>query len=155
MLMERLTVAEASREALRQQCDRLKHSLYGPLFCLPLFFVSSQLEPVPCSRMCYVVELTCSMHRTKIPKLLSLWSVFYGSALPGLYTQNSKSCLETFFQIWFFFGTKYFITYIFVVVLLAWGGEQCLNFMIRFYLTSIWCQPFKNTRHVLLLVHNS
>jgi hypothetical protein len=32
MLMERLTVAEAAREALRQQCDRLKHSLYGPLF---------------------------------------------------------------------------------------------------------------------------
>jgi len=87
MLMERLTVAEASREALRQQCDRLKHSLYGPLFCLPLFFVSSQLEPVPCSRMCYVVELTCSMHRTKIPKLFSLWSVLWKCIVSTLYTK--------------------------------------------------------------------
>lgn len=32
MLTERMTVAEAAREALQQQCDRLKHSLYGPLF---------------------------------------------------------------------------------------------------------------------------
>jgi hypothetical protein len=36
-------VAEATKEALQLQCDRLKRSLYGPLFSLLTVFISSQL----------------------------------------------------------------------------------------------------------------